>query len=206
MRTVLLSALAASALCLSAAAHAGAGVSPFITMMDPDDLPASYHRIYDFSSVDAVYVMSEADAKSVTWRAYVSDSRGGRLIGGVDYRVAAPEVLAVTDTAVVSRTMVAIADDGLVQRMVDESLVGPCGHEPNVEGTVAANLMSSAAVRSLRGLSLGEPAVAVGDRKLRTTPMTALSASVTGTIAVSIINPDSMYPGGWCSANPTPHP
>jgi hypothetical protein len=187
--------------------QAGAGVSPFpVAVVSPDSLDASWHRVYDFSKVDAVYVMSSADAASASWTPYVTTRRGGALVGGVAYDVAADEVLAVTDSAVISRTMVAIASDSLLDSLVDDALVGPCGHEPDIEGTVQADLLSRSVTSVLRGLDSAEPAVAVGEAGLHESPSTALSASDTGSIAVTLINPDSMDRGGWCWANPTPHP
>ncbi|MFK7927495.1 MAG: hypothetical protein AB8H79_04870 [Myxococcota bacterium] len=207
MRSALICLLAASSLSMPVAtAQAGAGVSPFISMIEPDALDASYHRLYDFSSVDAVYVMSVADARSVRWTSLVSTRRGAPLIGSVKSNIAADEVLAIADSGVVSTRMIAIADDALVQDLIDASLSGPCGAEPAIEGTVEADLLSTSVARSLRGLSSAEPAVAVGHKSLSTSGITSLSASVTGSVAVTIINPDSMLPNGWCSANPTPHP
>ncbi len=197
-----LSSLAVITALFSSPAFAGAGVSPFIAMVSPDALPRTVTSAYDFSGTDAVFVMSVADAESVSWRGYVWGPHGEPVVGLVSSELAPDEVVAITETGFLTGRMLAVADDALLDDLVADALVGPCGHEPAMQGLVQGDLIDAGIVSLLSGLDTAEPAVAVAEYGLDTTPVTDLSARRTGTTAVTIINPDSMHPGGWCAENP----
>ena len=198
--------LFAAALSLAAPAHAGAGVSPFIVAVTPDALPDDIRGDRLFDGVEAVYLMDSATADSVSWRGYVWGPHGEPVIGAVSWEIASTEVLSTLDRSTLTRSMIAVVDDRLVQELVDEALVGSCGREPELRGLVQGDLIDSGVARQLPGLDRGEPAVAVAAYGLDTNGVTDLSARLTGYDDVTLINPDSMLRGGWCEANPTPHP
>jgi len=203
----MLNALFAVAVSLAVTpSHAGAGVSPFLAVVSPDALPADIRGDRIFSGVDAVYLVDAATADSVSWRGYVWGPHGEPVVGVVSWDIASDEVLSTLDRSTLTRSMVAVVDDRLLQELVDEALVGPCDREPELRGLVQGDLIDSGITRLLRGLDSGEPAVAVAEYGLDTNGVTDLSARWTGYDDVTLINPDSMLRGGWCEANPTPHP
>ena len=202
MRTLLsLSALALALVSTASPALAGAGVSPFLAVVSPDNLPRDLQGAYDFTGVGVVYVMSTADAEQVSWRGYVWGPHGEPVVGSVSANLAPDEVIAITETGFLTGRVLAVADDTFLQALVDRALVGPCGHEPSMRGLVQGDFIAPAIASLLPGLSPYEPAIATAEYGIDTEPVTDLSARRTGTTAVSIINPDSMHPGGWCSEN-----
>ena len=166
---------------VSSPALAGAGVSPFLAVVSPDNLPRSVQLSYDFTGIDAVYVMSTADAEQVDWRGYVWGPHGEPLVGSVPGDLAADEVVAITETGFLTGTIFAVADDAFLQELVDSALVGPCGAEPVMMGLVQGDLIASHITSFLPGLSDQEPAVGTVDYGLNTEPVPDLSSRRTGT-------------------------
>ncbi len=196
-----LSFVTAVALLLTASPALGAGVSPFVAVVSPDNLPRDVRNAYNFTGVEAVYVMSTADAEAVNWHGYVWGPRGEPIVGSVSADLASDEVFAITDGRFLTVDMLAVADDALLQDLTDRALAGPCGQEPAMQGLVQGDLIASAIARLLTGFDSAELAVATARFGIDTEPATHLDARRTGTTAVSIIDPPSMFPPGWCGVN-----
>lgn len=201
MRAMTLAASTAALVTLTSTSYAGAGVSPFLAAVSPDTLPQAVQQLYDFRREDVVYVMSVADAEQVSWHGYVWGPHGQPLIGRVSAEIASDEVVAITETGFLTGGIVALADDDVLQDLVDAALVGPCGAEPPMTGLVQGDLVATSIAAQLPRLSAAEPAVATAAYRLDTEPVTHLSARQTGSTPVTVIEPDSMAPGGWCRAN-----
>lgn len=191
---------------LPTTASAGAGVSPFIAAISPDALPAAVSRRYTFTNADVVLVVSEADARSSGWTALVSERDGTPVVGWF-YRASLPsEAISIIEPQFLPTRVLAVADDALLQDLVDDAIDGPCGHEPTLDAVVQGDLIKRR-VETAVGSSLDRAdAVGVAARGLPGRGIVSVSRTVTGLDDVSIVLPSFVTGDGWCDANPTPHP
>ncbi len=185
-------------------AIAGVGVA----IVSGVDLDASRYDGYPVNRYTAVAVLDPDATADYRWYTLATDRAGDPLVGAIPASNLPDSMLSALDEDYRGGWLLAVVDADVLTERVDSALVGPCGDAPDIDGVIAPELLEAGVARTLYydGLDFSEAAVAIAGVGVVRTAVTDISARATGLDPIAVVEPDSITPGGWCGAAPTPHP